>query len=158
MKAVAGFCLALASMAAWAVEPSKLAGYYEVRMIECLDRSMSSEDQLVLSKWIFATVLRHPDLQSLSSVQDAEREQLMRAAAAMLERLIEEDCKRELVAVTRYEGRASLMRAMQHLDNKVIKEIYSNPEVKGEMARIKSYIRQRHMTQRLKEEALQPER
>ncbi len=163
MKIAAYLWLALAPMAAWGVAPEGLVsgdsasegpgGQYEAQMIQCLDRSASREDQLLLSKWIFAVILRHPDLRSLTSVSEAEREKLMRESAALQERLISEDCRKEMVDIIRFEGTESVRHAFGHLGTKAVKAVLSNPAVRKGIEQTTSYIDQEHLIRSLMEES-----
>jgi hypothetical protein len=163
MKVAVCLWLALAPMAAWGVMPDGLAPeglapegpgrQYEAQMIECLDRSASPADQLLLSKWVFAVILRHPGLRSLTSVSEAERERLMRESAALIERLMSEDCRREMVDVIRYERTESVGRAFGYLGAKAVKEVFADSTVKKGMEQTTSYIDRERLIRSLMEEA-----
>ena len=151
MKAAACVVLALAPLAAWAVAPEGQARHYEVEMTECLDRSVSSEDRVLLSKWIFSVILLHPELRSLTSESQADREQLMRKVAALHQRLIAEDCRKEMIDVVKFEGPESLRRAFGHLGTEAVRQILADPAVKRGMKQSMRYIDQEFLLRRLLE-------
>jgi hypothetical protein len=83
---------------------SALAGSYVDEMSRCLVRSTSDADRTLLVKWMFAAAAVHPAVKSITSISDAQRDELNKSAAKLLERLITESCKSEMRKALTYEG------------------------------------------------------
>src|SRR5258706_11445451 len=67
-----------------------LAGPYSDEMAKCLVKSTSDADKNMLEKWMFAAAALHPAVQSIASVSDAERNELNKSTARLVERLLTE--------------------------------------------------------------------
>lgn len=83
-----------------------MAGVYSDEMGKCLVASTSAQDKTKLVRWIFAISALHPDVASIASVSEAEREQMDRDTAALFERLVTESCRKQTMDAIRYEGAA----------------------------------------------------
>ena len=72
---------------------SALAGPYGDELAKCLVKSTTDADKTYLVKWLFAAAALHPDVKSIASVSDAQRDELNKNAAKLFERLLTESCR-----------------------------------------------------------------
>ncbi|MCL2829909.1 MAG: hypothetical protein FWD77_04115 [Betaproteobacteria bacterium] len=105
------------------------AGVYADDLGKCLVSSTSSKDKTALIRWIFAITALHPDVASISRVTDAARDEANRNAAALVERLITQSCKKQANEAIRYEGAVALEHGFQVLGQVAMKELMSNKKV-----------------------------
>jgi hypothetical protein len=119
---------------------SALAGPYSDELAKCLVRSTSDADKSALVKWIFAAAAAHPDVRSLTVVSDAQRAELNRGAAKLLERLITDACRTETQEAVRYEGRAALQVSFEMLGAVAGRGLLANPDVTKRLAEFETYV------------------
>lgn len=106
------------------------AGVYSDDMGKCLVSATSQADKTDLVRWIFATAALHPEVASIASVSQEQRERMDRDIAALFERLVTEDCRNEAREAIRYEGVNTAFESSFALLGKVaMQELMTNPEV-----------------------------
>jgi hypothetical protein len=134
--AVAGivFSLTLATV------ESAVAGPYVDAMSRCLVRSTSEADRSFLVKWMFATAAVHPAVKSIASITDAQRDELNKRAAKLLERLITESCKSEMRNALNHEGAGAIEASFQALGQVAARSLFSDPAVARGMADVDGYM------------------
>ena len=105
------------------------SGPYTDDMARCLVKSTSDTDKVFLVKWMFAAAALHPAVRSISSVSDAERDELNRNTATLFERLVTESCRSEAQEAVKYEGPASIQTSFQVLGHVAAQGLFSDPDV-----------------------------
>ena len=110
------------------------AGPYGDDLSKCLVKSSSDADKNLLIKWLFAGVTLHSELKGMSSVSDAQREELSKAIAKVVERLLTDSCKTELQAAVKYEGRTTLVGSFQVLGQVAAMGMFSDQNVSAFMS------------------------
>lgn len=80
------------------------AGVYSDDLGKCMVRSTSEADKTLLIRWVFAALSADPSVKSMATVTPQERSALTRGFAALIERILEKDCRPEAVAALKYEG------------------------------------------------------
>ena len=58
---------------------------------ECLVRSSTPDDQLVLTRWVFAAISKHQGVSDLASLSDAQFKAVNQAGGALFSRLLTEN-------------------------------------------------------------------
>lgn len=58
----------------------------------CVAGAASDADRSALVRWLFVALSAHPDLKSMGRIEEGQREQVDRAMAALMQRLITQDC------------------------------------------------------------------
>jgi hypothetical protein len=128
------FSLALLSSA------SAFAGPYSDEMAKCLVTSTSEADKNFLVKWMFAAAALHPADKSISSVSDAQRNELNVKTAKLFERLLTESCKSQVQTAIKYEGQSTIESAFQVLGQVAARGLFSDPNVNGFIAQLGNHI------------------
>jgi hypothetical protein len=119
------------------------AGPYSDDMAKCLVSSTSQKDKVALVRWIFANAALHPDVASISRVSAAEKDQLDRNAAALLEKLLTETCRKVTEDAIRYEGSVAFSLSFQVLGQVAMKELMSNKDVDAGFRAFVKYVDQK---------------
>ena len=119
---------------------SALAGSYVDEMSRCLIRSTSDADRTLLVKWMFAAAAVHPAVKSITSISDAQRDELNKSAAKLLERLITESCKSEMRKALTYEGPDAIQTSFQALGQVAARGLFSDPAVARGIADVDGYM------------------
>lgn len=119
---------------------SALAGPYSDEMAKCLVTSTSEADKNFLVKWMFAAAALHPAVKSISSVTDAQRNELNIKTAKLFERLLTESCKAQVQQAIKYEGQSTIESAFQVLGQVAARGLFSDPSVNGFIAQLGKHI------------------
>jgi len=110
-----------------------LAGPFGDDLAKCLVRSTSEADKRLLVKWIFGTVVLHPEVAAMAKVDDAVRAELVRGTARLFERLLTESCRNEAQLAVKNEGSSAIASGFQVLGQVAARELFSNPKVAESM-------------------------
>lgn len=116
------------------------AGPYSDEMAKCLVTSTSEADKNFLVKWMFAAAALHPAVKSISSVTDAQRNELNVKTAKLFERLLTESCKSQVQRAIKYEGQGTIESAFQVLGQVAARGLFSDPSVAGFIAQLGSHV------------------
>lgn len=119
---------------------SASAGPYSDEMAKCLVASTSEADKNFLVKWMFAAAALHPAVKSISSVTDAQRNELNVKTAKLFERLLTESCKSQVQTAIKYEGQSTIESAFQVLGQVAARGLFSDPAVNGFIAQLGNHI------------------
>lgn len=122
-RAAAAFALA-----AGATVPAA-AGPFADELGRCLTAAVTPEDKAALGRWVFANSALHPDLAAVSAVTAAQRDGYNRAAAAVLQRLVTENCRKATQDALRGEGPGALQPAFTALGQSAMQELLNHPNV-----------------------------
>jgi hypothetical protein len=117
-----------------------LAGTYADEMGRCLVKATSPADRTALVRWLFAAGAMHPEVVSIVSVSAPQREELNRAIARLLERLLTESCRTQTQDAIKYEGRGAFEAAFQVLGQVAGRELFSHPTVANSMGEVDRYL------------------
>lgn len=119
---------------------SASAGPYSDEMAKCLVASTSEADKNFLVKWMFAAAALHPAVKSISSVTEAQRNELNVKTAKLFERLLTESCKSQVQTAIKYEGQSTIESAFQVLGQVAARGLFSDPSVNGFIAQLGNHI------------------
>ncbi|MGW8248877.1 MAG: hypothetical protein ACWGOV_12300 [Acidiferrobacterales bacterium] len=128
--------LALASFASVSAQ----AGIYGDDMAKCLVRSTTTQDRSVLVKWIFAAAASNPEVKSMVSVSEHQRNRLNKSIAKLFERLLTDSCRKETQAAYKYEGKATISSSFNLLGQVAGRELFSDPNVTKSVSGLAQYI------------------
>ena len=117
-----------------------LAGPYADEMARCLVGSTSPADRNALVRWLFAAGAMHPEVRAIVSVSPAERDELNRSMARLLERLLAESCRAQTQDAAKYEGSGSFEAAFQVLGQVAGRELFSHPAVAESMNQVTQHL------------------
>ncbi len=116
------------------------AGPFADDMAKCLVNSTSAEDRTVLVQWIFGVITLHPDLKAMSSVSAAQRDEMSKKAAALLQRLLLESCRSQTRQALQNEGPQTTQYAFQVLGQAATRGLFTDPHVVDGTKGIAKYI------------------
>lgn len=116
------------------------AGTAVDQLSQCLVKSTTATDKTAVLQWTFVALAAHPDLSMYSKVSDAQRLQLDKNLAQVLQRILVEQCSTQTRAVIQTEGIQAVGESFQVLGQMTGEEILKNPEVKGQLQGILRYV------------------
>jgi len=131
---------ALAVAVLLCVGSNAYAGVYSDDLGKCLVRSTTSKDKTDLVRWIFANAALHPEVSSIASITDSQREAINRAAGTLIERLLTDSCRASFRDAMKYEGGSTMQLSFQVLGGAAMSELMSNSEVGKGFGAIEPYI------------------
>lgn len=114
--------------------PRAEAGVYADDLAKCLVRSSSSDDHLIMIRWMFSAVTQHPALRSMSTVTPAQHGAYDHDMAKLTERLIFTDCRKEAVAGLKYEGEAAITAGFRVLGQVAARDMFGDSHVALELS------------------------
>ncbi|ACM92983.1 conserved hypothetical protein [Nautilia profundicola AmH] len=79
------------------------AGIFTQKLSECFIKNTSSNDRILLAKWMFVVLSQYPELKSLSNVTPKVVDSYNKKVAFLFKRLLTKDCKKEASLVLKYE-------------------------------------------------------
>jgi len=96
---------------------------------KCLGDFTNGKERKELARWVFIAMTSHPELQSVSAVKDADRVEANQEMAALVTRLISEQCVAQTKAVIKSDGKEGFVAAFKMLGELAMAEIMGNKEV-----------------------------
>ncbi len=109
--------------------PRAQAGVYTDDLSKCLVKSSTTNDRVMLVRWMFAMLTLHPAVQSLASMTAEQREGASKTAAALFARLLTADCRKESVNSLKYEGVSAIGASFQVLGQVASRDLMTDPNV-----------------------------
>lgn len=106
----------------------------------CVADNTSGRDRKDLAQWIFVAMTAHPDIKPLSSVTEANRDDIDKKLAALATRLMTDSCKVETKAAMRADGGAAIEAAFGALGELAMKELMTNSAVNASVSRYGKYL------------------
>jgi hypothetical protein len=116
------------------------AGPDAEKLSRCLVDNASPKDQAALVRWMFLAMSANPALDDMPKVTPAQRESQNRAMAAMFERLVLQDCRREYVAAARTDGPAAIGEAFKVMGERAASQLMSDPQAAKEIQQFAAYL------------------
>ena len=116
------------------------AGPYADDMAKCLVKSTSEADKRDLIKWMFGAFSLHPDVESMVSVTNAEREQLNKNAGKLFMKLLTVSCKKETEEALKYEGKHTISNSFRILGSVAARGLMSHPNVGNFIAGLDKHV------------------
>jgi hypothetical protein len=116
------------------------AGPYADSLDKCLVGASTEADKADLAKWVFAGMAADPAVKDMASVTPAQRHALDARAAAVAERLIMTDCRKQAVAALQNEGAGVLGQAFAVLGQVATRELTGDPAAKAALATFASFL------------------
>ncbi|MBS0379966.1 MAG: hypothetical protein JSS29_15915 [Proteobacteria bacterium] len=105
------------------------AGPFADDMAKCLVTSTTQEDRIVLAKWVFNMMAQHPDVASLANITPAQRQGILKDAAALIQRLLTDSCRSQTRAALQNEGAATIQYGFQVLGASAMRGLMTEPHV-----------------------------
>lgn len=131
---------ALSPMCAHAQTPSPASQ----ALSACIQRSATAEDNVVLMRWMFVAMSRHPSVTALANIPDAERDRANRDMGALFNKLVIEACPNEARAALA-GGEEVFGAAFATFGESAMTRIMEHPDVNAGIAAWAVYIDQQGM-------------
>ena len=106
----------------------------------CLVNSTSPNDRTLLIRWIFAAMSQHPEVATLSMVDDADAERLNQQTGELFTVLIADRCRNETRAAMEQEGEQAIQAAFSILGQVAMQGIMSAPSVASYMSGLDKHV------------------
>ena len=116
------------------------AGPFADELGRCAVNATTPADRTVLMRWLFVAASANPAFADLSAVSDAKREQSVRAAAAVYNRILTRAYRRESVAALRNEGQDGWGVGFQALGQLAGEEMMASPAGGSSIEQLASYL------------------
>jgi hypothetical protein len=129
-----------AACAALSFGPAASAGEVIDRLSQCLVENASPKDQATLVKWMFSAVSANPALKGMTPLTREERDGINRALAATFERLMLQDCRKEVVAAMRSDGSKAVGSAFELMGKRAAEQLMSDPASVAELEKMSTYL------------------
>jgi len=120
---------------------SAIAGPATSALTTCVADNTTGKDRKDLARWTFVVMSSHPEIQRLSNVSQTDRDQLDRILAAIVTRLLAENCQAQAKLAIETEGsEAPLKTAFEAIGKLAMQELMSNPEVNSAATSFAKYL------------------
>jgi hypothetical protein len=117
------------------------AGPATEALISCMSDNTTGKDRKELARWVFVGMSIHPQIQSLSNVTESDRDQLDKTMAAIVTRLLTENCQTQAkIALEKERSEAPIQKAFSVMGQLAMQELMANPEVKSTFTRFAKYL------------------
>lgn len=120
-----------------------MAGPAADALSACLADNTSGKDRKDMARWVYAGMSTHPEIATLSSVSDKDREALDVTMAAIFTRLITEKCPAQAKATVEKEGNAGFEAAFGMLGKLAMQELMSNQSVNASFRNFTKHLDQK---------------
>lgn len=110
------------------------------QLSSCLVKATTAADKTAVLQWTFVALSTHPDLQTFAQVNAAQKEQLDKNFAAVLQRILVEQCSAQAKAVIQADGVEGIGSSFQELGQITGDEILKNPEIKAQLKGVLKYV------------------
>jgi len=119
------------SLAMLAADRLSAGGPYTDDLSKCLVASTTQDDRALLVQWIFSMAALHPAVKSMANLSDADRDELNRRVAGMMQGLLTSSCVAETKKALKYEGTSTIEASFTVLGQVAGRELFADPSVAG---------------------------
>lgn len=120
---------------------SAIAGPATVALTTCVADNTTGKDRKDMARWIFVVMSAHPEILRLSNVSEADRDQLDKTLAAIVTRLLTENCQAQAKLAIETEGNETPLRtAFEAIGKLAMQELMSNTEVTSATTSFAKYL------------------
>ncbi|QAU33425.1 hypothetical protein [Janthinobacterium sp. 17J80-10] len=123
--------------------PSALAGTATDALSTCLADNTTGKDRKEMARWIFVGMATHPEIKTLSNVTQAKREELDKSMAALITRLMTENCLVQARSAMEKDGGEAFKVAFGVVGKLAMQELMSNPNVNASFSDFAKYMDQK---------------
>lgn len=120
---------------------SSFAGQATDALIACMTDNTTGKDRKDMARWIFAGMAVHPEIQNFSNVTEIDREELDKKLAAIVTRLLTENCKTQTkLALEKEADEAPIKTSFSVLGQLAMQELMSNSKVQTVFTSFAKYL------------------
>ena len=117
-----------------------LAATSEDDVSRCLVKSATAADNEVLVFWVFAAISENPRLAPMVNVSAAQREAFDKQAAALFQRLLLKDCRKESITALQQDGTRTIAHSFELLGSTAGRQMMTDPQVLASMQHMTRYL------------------
>ena len=125
------------------------AAPYTDELSKCLVKSTSDADRTLLVQWMFAMASLHPAVKSMSAMSEAQRTEITRGTAGVMEHLLTVSCRTETQQALKYEGTSAIEASFNVLGQVAGRELFSNPQVAAGLADLGKFVDEKKLKEAL---------
>ncbi len=111
----------------------------------CLKDNTSGKDRKELARWIFLAMSAHPEIKSLTNATDATRTESNKGMAAIVTRLLADNCAAQTRAVVDKEGHQGMFNSFKALGEVAMMELMSNQDVAASVSAYAQFVDRKKM-------------
>lgn len=132
-----------------------IAGPDANNLTQCLVGNTTAGDKEILTRWVFATLAKHPNLATnpnmsdLASVAQRVRSGADREMAQLVEKFIYDKCNSQLKAALKNEGPMAIQTSIRSYVEQTGREILQHPSVAGSIGGVASQMDAQKLLQAL---------
>ena len=130
----------LALLVPFGISTSTHAGPYADAIGQCFANSTTGKDRMELARWVFASMALHPDVASNTTITPQKREAINQSTGALSNRLLAENCTKEVKEAIKFEGQGALKTAFESLGKLAMQELMSHPAVGTGFSGFEKYV------------------
>lgn len=130
---------AIATLGLVAAAPT-MAGPATTALSQCLVRSATPQDNIVLVRWVFMMISKHPKVADLAAITPAEDEAINREMGGLFTRLLVESCGTETVAAIKADGDDAPGNAFGVMSEKAFNDLTNDPAVNEVSTQFVKYV------------------
>ncbi|MBI3439971.1 MAG: hypothetical protein HY054_15200 [Proteobacteria bacterium] len=116
-------------------------------LMACVVRNTTTDDSIVLMRWMFVGIARHPSISQMASISDAERVDANRQMGALFNRILLDNCSNETRAALQVDRAHAMGFAFRALGSHAMSDFMGNPDVSSSISDVLSYIDQRRFAE-----------
>tara|TARA_A100001035_G_scaffold242318_1_gene208743 strand:+ start:614 stop:1063 length:450 start_codon:yes stop_codon:yes gene_type:complete len=116
------------------------AGPFLDDMSRCLVTASSSQDNILLGRWLVRVYGEHGGSNDLTNLSDYKKKQIDKDMALLFTRLLSEDCKEETKKALKFEGDAVMFNAFRVLGEAAGQELIDDKSVSKAINKFTEYI------------------
>ncbi|MEO7208419.1 MAG: hypothetical protein ABI356_13025 [Steroidobacteraceae bacterium] len=131
---------AIAACMAVFYSAAALAGVFADDLGKCLVNSTTKDDRANLIRWLFVAASHHPAVKPIATVTPAQQEESDKQMGTLVMKLLTESCKTESQKALQTEGTGTIQFAFEVLGRVAGQELFSSPEVAGNLKGLAKYI------------------
>jgi hypothetical protein len=116
------------------------AGPYSDTLSDCLVGKSTMDDHVILVRWMFVAISRHPAVSTMATISDADVDNANKQMAELFTRLLTVTCRDQAKLALKNEGEFAMQQAFQKLGQQAGSEIFINQDVAKGMSGITKYF------------------
>lgn len=133
---------------AMAISPVTLAQDPIADFATCMADTLDGKQRKEMAKWIYLSMAVHPVLKDYSVATDKDREQTDKSIAALITRLLTEDCPAELAKATNDDPQA-IQKGFEFLGQLAMQELMSHSDTMKALSNYVNYLDQEKIVKAL---------
>ncbi len=107
---------------------------------KCLVDNSTGKDREAFMKWMFLAVAANPSVTSMTNISDAQKAEINKGAATVMDRLILKDCHAESVEALRTGGASALENSFGTFGEIAMADLMRDPKVDAVLNGLAGYI------------------